>query len=347
MNKSTSHIIIKPVAIATTLLMLPLTGCMTPGQAATEALKNCDKAKQKGQEKIEDHFDDARKCCLKLLPDSPAEYLECQKAVNDAKADADKGLNDAEIACIAANFTALEQQIKFIFDTLEGVIDLACAPLDRFRGIVQSERGEVRNVSSPLPVADGVLVKTMGSVIHEVEGSGRFVTSQRGRIQILNAFDSDVMNGSVELLIDAEMPRARRDGAVHRLEISIEGMGRLVLDPDLPARIAGVDGSMRIEAGVHGGDTESPSSFVISLPLNVQDGTASIRTNGWVDPDEIMPVAPNAVADWYRDFSVDEHDYAAFLADFSTAPIDLDGDGISNDADVAYFEERWIEAMEG
>lgn len=47
MNKSTSHIIIKPVAIATTLLMLPLTGCMTPGQAATEALKNCDKAKQK------------------------------------------------------------------------------------------------------------------------------------------------------------------------------------------------------------------------------------------------------------------------------------------------------------
>lgn len=347
MNKSTSRSALKTFAIATTILLLPLTGCMTPGDVARKAMDNCDAARKKGQEKIDDHFDEARKCCLKLLPDSPAEYLECQKAVNEAKAKADQGLNDAEVACIAANFTVLEEQISFIFETLEGVIDLACAPLDRFRNIAWSEGGEVRNVSSPLPASDGVQVETTGSVIQSLEGSGRFVTSQRGRIQMINAFDSDVVTGSLEVMIDGEMPRGRRSGVVNRLVVSIGGMGRFVLDPDLPARIVAVDGGMRIEAGIHASDVESPSSFVISLPLRVRGATASIRTNGWTDADEIMPVAPNAVGDWYRDFTVDEHDYAAFLADFSAAPIDLDGDGDSNDADIAYFEERWIEAMGG
>lgn len=334
-----------PLTLAAALLALPLTGCMTPGQVANKALKNCDAAKQKGQEKIEDHFAEARKCCLKFLRESPADYLECQKAVNEAKAEADQALNDAEADCIAANFTALEEQIEFIFGTIERILDVACAPLDRFRRIVRSEQGEVRNISSPIPEADGVSLKASGVVMQGLEGSGRFITHQRGRIQMISAIDSELTTGDVAVVIDAETPSGRRDGVVNRLQVSIGGMGEFVLDPDLPARITGSDGSMRIEAGVYAADAEAPSSFMISLPLSIRGGTGSIRTNGWINPDEILPVAPNGVADWHRDFSVDEHDYAAFLADFATGRIDLNGDGRSDDADVAFFEERWIESM--
>ena len=143
---------------------------------------------------------------------------------------------------------------------------------------------------------------------------------------MINALDSEMTTGSVEVLVDAELPNGRRDGVVNRLDVSIDGMGEFVLDPDLPARITGTDGSMRIEAGLYADNVEAPSSFMISLPLSIRGGTASIRTNGWISVDDIMPVAPNGVADWHRDFIVDEHDYAAFLADFATAPIDLNGD---------------------
>ncbi len=331
--------------IVTLLSIMPLTGCVTPGEIARDALKDCSKAKQEGQKAINDHFAEAIKCCKDKLPDAPDAYLACMDAVNEAKAQADAGLNRAQAECIAANFTALEQQIKFIMDAVTGIIDLACRPLEAWRNLTQSVDGEMRNISSPI-TAEEIQIETRGPVMQSLEGSSRIITNQQGRVDLVPFGGGEVISADLRVMLDADLPQRSRDGVVHRLEISGQGIGELTLDPDLPARLVDANGAMRIEAVVFDSDAEDPRSMVISLPFRFRGGTGAIST-GWVEADAVTPVAPNAIADWHRDFTVDEFDYAAFLADFAAYRIDLDGDGESTDADIAYFEAIWTEAMDG
>ncbi|MEE2972471.1 MAG: hypothetical protein VX672_05045 [Planctomycetota bacterium] len=346
-NITVSTTILRPLALSAALAALPMTGCMTPRTVAERAIENCDEAMQKGKKKLEDHFAEARRCCLKLLPDNPAGYADCEKAVNDAKKEADRALAEAEAACIEANFTLLEEQVEFIFNAIDRIIDLACGPLEVFQGVVESENGEARNLTEPLPDVERVSIRTSGVVMQSVEGSSRFFTQQVGWIQLIGGPDHGGSTPRIQVLVDADAPQGRRAGVVRRLDISIQGLGKFVLAPDSSASIRGDGGRMTIDAVVFDPAHDSPTARAVSLPFDLRGGVGSIRTAGWVSIDEILPVAPNGVADWHRDFVVDEYDYAAFLADFSNHQIDLDGDGAATTADVEYFEHLWIEAMQG
>ncbi len=62
---------------------------------------------------------------------------------------------------------------------------------------------------------------------------------------------------------------------------------------------------------------------------------------------EVAPQVPSVIADWNEDRRVDDLDYQNFVRDFVDGRVDLDGDGASTDLDLAWFESRWNDALNG
>ena len=96
------------------------------------------------------------------------------------------------------------------------------------------------------------------------------------------------------------------------------------------------------------GEPSSQAGLYLEIPLTINGQRAKAGTNGnFVNPQSLAPVAPNGIADWQRDFTVDMTDYAAFFEDFAQGVIDLNADGETNDLDIEIFEDRFWSEFEG
>ncbi len=82
------------------------------------------------------------------------------------------------------------------------------------------------------------------------------------------------------------------------------------------------------------------------FPIELRSGRVAITAVGMAGLD-LAPQVPDVIADWNEDRQVDQLDYVAFMEDLIHGRVDLDGDGESNEADLAFFESRWHEAMNG
>ena len=112
----------------------------------------------------------------------------------------------------------------------------------------------------------------------------------------------------------------------------------------------GADGSGRLNAlfSVELAET-IPSAMVhpvlwLEVPVAMDHRGISFVANETPSA-EIAPVAPNAWADWRRDFVVNLEDYYAFFTDFAAGEADANGDGATDDRDAELFLEFFYDEL--
>ena len=153
---------------------------------------------------------------------------------------------------------------------------------------------------------------------------------------------------SCGIVMTAMLPvNPHANGQVQSLSLNMNEVGQYELSQSFQGTLRPLgSGKYMIQAVLKPSSmTESDQAsfgFHVEIPFSFERGRARAGWgNTYVSVDTAFPVAPNAIADWNRDFIVDLADYAAFLADFAGGLIDLNGDGESNDADFAIFEDRF------
>ena len=153
----------------------------------------------------------------------------------------------------------------------------------------------------------------------------------------------------------ANLPRDRRsDGTIHSLTLALHGMPVMEIAEGHPSTVKTLDNGGHLICAVLKPripftDADAPIfGCYVEIPIFISGARARAGTSGaFVDTESIMPVAPNAIADWNRDFMVDLHDYEAFLQDFGIGLIDLNADGVTDERDLEIFEERFNDELGG
>ena len=334
-------------------------GCKTTEQIVDASLANCTDAYAEGRSKIQNSFDDALACCKDLLPDNPQGYLECVEKVEEARQKAQESLNEAHQACVAANRELLTAHIDMIKQIVEDAIKLACELTDVFN-VTQSEDGRVANVTDNSEHIEAVSIKLSGNAfsMHDVPGegnSGRVTVRMNGAIGIVGEDGASYVPSSVRF--SSTLPANNHlPGQIQNFSLTIAGMGSYESASSVPSTLKRTDNGGYLicvtlkEAGtdILDPDSSPQAGLYLEIPLTINGQRAKAGTNGnFVNPQSLAPVAPNGIADWQRDFTVDMTDYAAFLEDFAQGVIDLNADGETNDLDFEIFEDRFWSEFEG
>ena len=338
------------------------TGCRTTEQIVEASLADCGEAYNKGRDKIQDSFDEALDCCKELLPANPAGYADCVQKVEDARQTANDSLDAAHQACVDANTSLLTSHVEAITDVVKDAVKTACSVIDVI-GVTKNAAGDqAANILDNSDGVDSIQLSLRGIVSQaNIGGSADVFEGQPGmpsivsrRIQvqlggtISSMFGDGTYTTGISATMTATLPGNRHgSGTIQHLDLKLAGVGEYELARGFQSTLKPTGAGQYLIQAVFkpSSDTQNEQAtfgFYAEIPFSMDRGRAKAGWgNTYVPVNTALPVAPNAIADWNRDFVVDMYDYAAFLADFAEGVIDLNGDGESNDADFAVFEDRF------
>ena len=338
-----------------------MTGCPGVDKIVEDAMADCNAAYDRAQTTINDLFDDAMKCCNKKLPDDPAGYAACAEAVNDSRKAALEQTGSAHAACVSQDIEVLKATTQSIIDLTNAATKAAC-DVSKIFNISQSTNGEYNN-TTPADNYEVVRVELSGRSIalQQIPGEGPQDDSS-------NTHYNATLNGSVSFASGDEfiaLPAKARlslsfpqnqheSGIVHSVWLKVPGAGVFESPESFQGTLSNTDGrgflinTVLVSANQPSDTDGLKTGLAVELPLSISGNRIFISTgNEMVSIEEVAPVAPNAIADWHRDFVVDMVDYSFFMESFASGYCDLNGDGETNDLDIEVFEDRFWAEFEG
>ena len=334
-------------------------GCASTDDMVERSLTNCDSAYQTGRSAIQRSFDEALKCCNKLLAaGDTAGYAACTAAVATARAEALGNLDGAHTACIGANAAALGAAIDSIKEIVETATKAAC-DLGTVLNVTQSINGEVANVSEPLNRPEAIRIELSGRAlgIHQLPDgantNSRYTATLSGSVTFEMGPMPIAMPAKVHLTMS--IPQNQHEhGIVHTMRLEVAGGGVFESPESFQGSVYRNNEGRRVmnvvlvDASSSANGDDIRVGIALELPFTISGNRIRISTGGqMVATEQIAPVAPNAIADWRRDFTVDMTDYAFFMESFASGLCDLNGDGETDELDIEFFEERFWAEFEG
>ena len=354
------------IVISASTIFFGGTGCMTTERVVEASLADCGKAYQEGRKKIRDAFDDALSCCRNMLPGDPSGYATCVQKVEQSRRFAQQSLNDAHQACVDANTELLTAEVTAIFEVVDRAIKAACEVIDVISIVRSGDSDRMANLTSPVLEYQAMAIDLNGTVtgldtqpitpqsLETHQRSNRLISANmQGTIKGMNS--EGIHDTSVQVRMVATLPRnARRHGTIHNFLLELHGMPAMEIAEGFASTLKAQDDGGHLICAVLKPripftDADAPIfGCYVEIPIFISGARARAGTSGaFVDTESIMPVAPNAIADWNRDFMVDLHDYEAFLQDFGIGLIDLNADGVTDERDLEIFEERFNDELGG
>lgn len=331
-------------------------GCASTNDLVIKATADCNAAYTEGRSSIQDHFDDASSCCKDWLPENPAAYAACEAAVDEARNNALDTLDEAHSACVSNNLDVLAAAIDSIKDIVKTAIEAACGEPKVFN-VTQSLRGDYANVTPLFDEIEGVRVDLSGRAmaIHDIpEGGGtsHYTASLSGSIAL--ATDKGFVALPAKARLAMSIPQElHAPGTVHSVQLEVAGAGVFESPESYEGTIhrngAGrfVINAVLVDANSTADGDVIQTGIALELPLVLDGNRMRLSTGGMVEPEKLAPLAPNAIADWHRNFTVDMMDYAFFMESFASGYCDLNGDGETDGLDIEIFEDRFWSAFEG
>ena len=335
-----------------------MTGCPGIDEMVRDAMADCNKAYDEGNSTLNAHFADALKCCLKRLPDDPAGYAACTRAVNDAKEDANDTMDDAHAACVSQNIEVLKATTLSIIAITQAAVKAACDTTKVFN-VTLSNNGEYNNVAQTLdsPEEIGIELSGRALALHQLpDGSNnntRYSASLKGTVTF--AMDPLPLAMPTTVHLTMSLPQNHHEpGIVHSMRVEVAGGGVFESPESFQGSVYRNNEGRRVmnvvlvDASSSANGDDIPVGVALELPFTISGNRIRISTGGeMVATEQIAPVAPNAIADWHRDFTVDMTDYAFFMESFASGLCDLNGDGETDELDIEFFEERFWAEFEG
>ena len=354
------------IAISASTMLFASTGCMTPSRVAEASLADCGKAYTKGRERIQDAFDEALDCCRDMLPGNPDGYSSCVRRVEESRRNAQDSLSEAHQACVDANTDLLTTQIEVLFDVVDRAIKVACEVVDVVNIVRSDDSEQLANLTNPMIEYDAMAIDLSGTVIGfdmqpitpqsldaHARSNSLITARMRGTVKGMNL--QGIHSASAEVQMRANLPRDRRSGGtIHSLTLALQGMPVMEIAEGHPSTVKTLDNGSHLICAVlkprvpFSDSAEPVFGYYVEIPMAISGNRVQAGTSGaFLETESIMPVAPNAIADWNGDFMVDLNDYESFLQDFAIGLIDLNADGATDELDLDIFEDRFNRELGG